>query len=70
MTVVVETGSETDPLDATGSAPCPDVILEVIGAGPLPLPPGILVGDVVGLSVWPDEAPTGGAVYDGERVLA
>lgn len=71
MTVVVMVGSGSDskPLDVTEGTAWADVMLEVIGASPLPLPVGIPAGTVVGLPVCP-EALARGVEYDGERVLA
>lgn len=67
MTVVVMVGSE--PLDVTEGTAGADVMLEVIGASPLPLPVGTPVGTVVTPSVCLEALPKG-VEYDEEKVLA
>ena len=67
MTVVVMVGSE--PLDVTEGTAGADVMLEVIGASPLPLPVGTPVGTVVAPSDCLEALPKG-VEYDEEKVLA
>lgn len=69
MTVVVMVGSDSEPLDVTEGTAGADVMLEVIGASPLPLPVGTPVGTVVAPSVCL-ETLAKGVEYDEEKVLA